>query len=66
MLAGQDAFDAGVAAIALSRDPGAGLRAPRGEPVLSEGWIWAARPASPARVGQGGPESYRPEADERG
>lgn len=66
MLAGQDAFDAAVAAIALSRDPGAGLRAPRGEPVLSEGWIWAARPASPARVGQGRPESYRPEADERG
>jgi hypothetical protein len=63
MLASQDAFDAGVAALALSRDPGAGLRAPRGEPVVSEGWIWAARPASPAVVGQGRPEPYRPLAE---
>ena len=43
MLGNQDAFDAAVSAIVLSRDPAAGLTAPAGEPVLREGWIWGAR-----------------------
>ena len=45
-LASQDAFDAAVSAIALSRDPAAGLTAPAGEPVCREGWIWGVRPAA--------------------
>jgi Protein of unknown function (DUF429) len=52
VLANQDAFDAAVSAIALSRHPGAGLTAPAGEPVRREGWIWGARAAAePARLG---------------
>ncbi len=44
-LASQDAFDAAVSAIALSRGPGAGLLAPAGEVVAREGWIWGVRAA---------------------
>jgi hypothetical protein len=42
-LAGQDAFDAAVSAIALSRDAAAGLVAPAPAVADREGWIWGAR-----------------------
>jgi hypothetical protein len=41
-LAGQDAFDAAVSAIALSRGETA-LEGPPGEAARREGWIWGAR-----------------------
>jgi hypothetical protein len=42
ILAGQDAFDAAVSAIALSRGETA-LEAPAGDAAGREGWIWGAR-----------------------
>jgi hypothetical protein len=52
MLAGQDAFDAAVSAIVLSRGE-TGLEAPAGEAARREGWIWGARPAPPSGDGRG-------------
>jgi hypothetical protein len=44
-LANQDAFDAAVSAITLSRDPAAGLIAGDAAAAGLEGWIWGARPS---------------------
>ena len=50
-LANQDAFDAAVSAIALSRSGKAALEAPAGGAPSCEGWIWGARRAP--RLGTG-------------